>query len=156
MGSDNDVLGSRDLAKGEKKEKKSKGPGNGAGPGTSGSLTEAESLFKSYAAFNRDASSLDFIQDTKRLEGPSLSAKLMRGFPTWKKDLKRMNDTRGAPMWLILCPSAERVLAILKDLKEFRKFAKVSCVSAPPPTSSLPLRTLGRAITDPDLSPCLR
>ena len=57
--------------------------------------------------------------------GPkSLVKQICQAHPSWKKEMSRLCD-RGAPLWVILCPSADRCIAVLKDLADLRRSAKV-------------------------------
>lgn len=53
----------------------------------------------------------------------SLDRSLAQGFPHWKKEMTRINS-QGSPLWLILCSSADRCVAIIKELRVFRNSAR--------------------------------
>lgn len=107
-------------------------------------LGDAESvasvLFKSYSGclsleegreaidreeFGISAKNLVLLPD----KVPSL-AKVVKGFPNWKKEMSSIGSAKGAPLWIILCSSADRCVAVLKDLSDLRKSAKVRRRSA--------------------------
>ena len=77
--------------------------------------------------------------------GPkSLVKQICQAHPSWKKEMSRLCD-RGAPLWVILCPSADRCIAVLKDLADLRRSAKVRrerCSEARALTSRLTFASL--------------
>eukprot|EP00213_Chloropicon_mariensis_P005817 CAMPEP_0197475792 /NCGR_PEP_ID=MMETSP1309-20131121/7200_1 /TAXON_ID=464262 /ORGANISM="Genus nov. species nov., Strain RCC998" /LENGTH=220 /DNA_ID=CAMNT_0043015909 /DNA_START=60 /DNA_END=718 /DNA_ORIENTATION=- len=56
-------------------------------------------------------------------EKVAVHMQIVDSFPSWKKQVSRI-QSNGAPLWIILCSSADRCISILKELKDLRRSAK--------------------------------